>query len=162
MKNIFGSMQELVNYLPQGKEIILIGGSFDLIHVGHLHLLEYASSVGDLLIVAVLSDRYTRSYKGERRPIIGEKQRVRMVASLRCVDYAYVSDVSASSIETLEMLKPHHVVFGEQSSDENRIKKRLANIRRTSPSTKVHFLPRYAEEGVSTSGIIQEIVNRYS
>ena len=50
MKNIFQSVFEIKNILPQGKTFTLIGGAFDLIHVGHIHLLKYANTLEDLLV----------------------------------------------------------------------------------------------------------------
>jgi rfaE bifunctional protein nucleotidyltransferase chain/domain len=157
MKNIFTSLEEIKSLLSQGKKVTLIGGCFDLIHVGHLHLLEYAASIGDLLVVAVLSDTYARSYKDPHRPIINQRQRAMMVASMRCVDFVYISDVSPSSVETLQLLKPASIVFGEDSSNVAKVQQRIANIVRASPSTKVQFLTRYIEEEVSTSSIINKI-----
>ena len=67
MKNIFQSATEIKNVLPKGKRFTLVGGCFDLIHVGHIHLLEYAASLEELLVVAVLSDTYARKYKDSLR-----------------------------------------------------------------------------------------------
>lgn len=158
MKNLFQSLAEIKAVLPQEKTVTLVGGCFDLIHVGHIHLLEYATSLEDLLVVAVLSDAYTRGYKDTGRPIISQKQRARMVASIRCVDYVYVSDVSPSGVETLELLKPSSVVFGERPDNELKIRQRMANIAAASPLTKVKFLPHYSEEKISTSYIIERIL----
>ena len=58
---------------------VLIGGCFDLIHVGHLHLIKGAKALGDRLCVAVLSDRHVRSYKGPERPVQPEGERLEMV-----------------------------------------------------------------------------------
>jgi cytidyltransferase-like protein len=157
MKNLFQSLAEIKAMLPQGKTVTLVGGCFDLIHVGHIHLLEYAASLEDLLVVAVLSDTYSRSYKDVERPVINQKQRVIMVASIRFVDFVYISDTSPSSFETLELLKPSSVVFGEEPSSSEKMKRRIANITNASPETKVKFLPRYDEEEISTSYIIQKI-----
>ena len=92
--NLFQSAQAIKKILPQDNRITLVSGCFDLIHVGHIHLLEYASSLEDLLVVAVLSDEYARRYKDVQRPIIPQLQRAGMVASLRCVDFVYVSNIS--------------------------------------------------------------------
>jgi len=63
MKNVPQSAATLKKILPPGKTFCLVGGAFDLIHVGHLHLLEYAATLEDLLVIAVLSDKYVHSYK---------------------------------------------------------------------------------------------------
>jgi len=157
MNTVFSNAAEVKRVLSHGKTFTLIGGCFDLIHVGHLHLLEYAASLEEILVVAVLSDAYAQSYKDPSRPIIGQNQRARMVASIRCVDFVYISDVSSSSPETLQLLKPTNIVFGHEAGDEEKMRKRMQNIAEFSPSTKVRLLPRYAEEEISTGLIIAKI-----
>ncbi|HBB65228.1 MAG TPA: hypothetical protein DCZ84_01130 [Candidatus Vogelbacteria bacterium] len=157
MSNIFQSAIEVKNVLPQSKRFTMVGGCFDLIHVGHIHLLEYAASLEDLLVVAVLSDSYARKYKDSLRPIINQKQRAKMVASIRFVDFAYISDISPSNLETLHLLKPDSVVFGEEPSNTEKMEQRMKNIMIASPRTKIRFLPRYNEEEISTSYIINKI-----
>lgn len=157
MDNLFQDVTEVKAVLPQGKTITLVGGCFDLIHVGHVYLLEYAASLEDMLVVAVLSDAYARSYKDPQRPIISQRQRAKMVASIRFVDFVYISDVSPSSPETLQLLKPNSVVFGEESGNAEKMHRRVQDISSFSPDTKIRFLPRYSEEGVSTGRIIERI-----
>ena len=157
MSNIFGSAEQIKNALPNDKTFTFVGGCFDLIHVGHVHLLEYASSLEDLLVVAVLSDSYAKKYKDLLRPVINEKQRLKMVSSIRFVDLAYISEVSPNDLETLKILKPDTIVFEEESKNTKRMKERLENISLASSYTKIRFLPRYNEEKISTSYIIDKI-----
>ena len=157
MKNILQIVSEVRSVVPQGKTVTLVGGSFDLIHVGHVHLLEYAASLEEILVVAVLSDAYVRSYKGSERPIINERQRATMVASIRYVDFVYVSDVSTSSPDTLQVLRPDSVVFSEELGSNDKMQRRVQNIMKSSPDTKIRILPRYSVEDVSTSCIIERI-----
>lgn len=157
MNKIFQNATEVKNVLSQGKTFTLVGGCFDLIHVGHIHLLEYAASLEEILVVAVLSDAYARKYKDPQRPIINQKQRAVMVASIRFVDFVYVSDISPSSPDTLKLLKPDSVVFGEESGDTEKIQQRIKNIANSSPDTKIRLLSRYDEEEISTSHIISKI-----
>lgn len=157
MNTVFSNVVEVKRVLPQGKTFTLVGGCFDLIHVGHLHLLEYAASLEEILVVAVLTDAYARSYKDPSRPIINERQRARMVASIRGVDFVYLSDVSPSSSETLQLLKPNSVVFGEDTRNTAKMRQRMENLATFSPGTKICLLPRYSEEEVSTSLIIAKI-----
>ena len=65
--------------------IIYTVGTFDLLHVGHIALLEYCKSLGDVLAVGVASDRVVNSYK-PNVPVIPLKQRMEMLKALRCVD----------------------------------------------------------------------------
>lgn len=70
-----------------GKRIVTINGSFDVLHAGHVRVLEEARAQGDILIVMMNSDRSVQMYKGPRRPIVPERERVSMLAGLACVDY---------------------------------------------------------------------------
>jgi len=65
--------------------IVYTVGTFDLLHVGHLALLEYCKSLGDVLAVGVASDRVVNSYK-PNRPVIPLEQRMEMLKALSCVD----------------------------------------------------------------------------
>lgn len=159
MKKIFESASEIKSCLPIDTSFTLVGGCFDLIHVGHLHLLEYASRLEELLIVAVLSDENVRNYKKSGRPIINEQQRATMLASIRCVDFVYISNVNPNGHETLQLLKPSSIVFGEENSAD-KLKRWTANAAICSPNTKVHLLARYGnEEMPSTTSIINKIRN---
>lgn len=148
---------DLKKILPPGKSFCLVGGCFDLIHVGHLHLLEYAATLNDLLVVAVLSDRYVQTYKHSNRPVINERQRASMVASIRGVDHVYIADESPNSPEVLSLLIPDSIVFGAEAGNESRIQQRIDQVSASSPKTNVRLLPRYGEETVSTGYIIRKI-----
>ena len=156
MKNIFQSVEDLKKALPVGKRVTLVGGCFDLLHVGHIHMLKYAASLEDILVVAVLSDDYVKKYKNPLRPIIKQAQRAAMVASVKLVDFVYISAVSTSSVDTLKLLKPDSVVF-EKGSNTEKMQQRIKNIANHSPNTKIKFLPRYLKSEVSTSNIINKI-----
>lgn len=157
MNNLYQNAEALKPIIPKDKTITLVGGGFDLIHVGHVHVLKYAASLEDLLVVAVLSDNYIRSYKGVKRPIINQEQRAVMVASIRYVDFVYISDESPSSTETLMLFKPASVVFGQEVNIAKDMRERRANIKSASPGTRIKTLPRYDEEEVSTGHIINKI-----
>ncbi len=157
MKNVPRRAAALKKLLPPDKTFCLVGGAFDLLHVGHLHLLEYAATLEDLLVVAVLSDRYVHSYKNSSRPIISQRQRAAMVAAIRYVDFVYISDVSPNSPRVLSLLKPDTVVFGEDLQNEARFQQRIAQVKVSSSGTKIQILPRYTEEEISTGSIIRKI-----
>ena len=74
----------------QGKRVVFTNGCFDLLHAGHIKFLEEARRLGDALVVAVDSDESVRQVKGEGRPIIGDDQRLRILAALTAVDYVTV------------------------------------------------------------------------
>lgn len=71
---------------------IFVNGTFDILHPGHVQLLNYARSLGDSLIVAIDSDRRVRELKGASRPINSEDDRKLMLESLRSVDTVWFFD----------------------------------------------------------------------
>jgi rfaE bifunctional protein nucleotidyltransferase chain/domain len=76
----------------EGKKIVTVNGVFDLLHAGHLDLLEEAKQQGDVLIVAINSDTSVREKKGLTRPYIPEQERAAVLAALACVDYVIIID----------------------------------------------------------------------
>ncbi len=75
-----------------GKKVITVNGTFDLLHAGHLDLLEESKQQGDLLIVGINSDVSVKEGKGEGRPYVPEQGRAAMLAALACVDYVVIID----------------------------------------------------------------------
>ena len=69
---------------------IFVNGTFDILHPGHVQLLNYARSLGDSLIVAIDSDQRVRELKGDNRPINPEDDRKLMLDSLRSVDSVWI------------------------------------------------------------------------
>lgn len=101
----------------QGKRIVTLNGSFDLLHAGHLHILEEAKRQGDVLIVGLNSDASVKRYKSADRPLIPEEERARMLLALRCVDYAHIFDEDVP-MPFLEEIRPDvHVNGSEYGAD---------------------------------------------
>jgi rfaE bifunctional protein nucleotidyltransferase chain/domain len=97
-------LEELPDLL-QGKNVVLANGCFDILHVGHLRYLQGARALGDVLVVAINSDKSMRSIKDSGRPILGQDERVELVSALRCVDYVVLFDEPAVS-RVLDVLRP--------------------------------------------------------
>lgn len=100
---------ELNNLLKQlraqGKTIVTTNGCFDILHVGHVRYLEKAKSFGDVLIIALNSDKSVKSIKGDSRPINNENDRAEILSALRSVDYVVLFDED-SPINLLLQIKP--------------------------------------------------------
>src|SRR6185295_14791386 len=75
-----------------GKRIVAVKGVYDLFHSGHYYSFVNARSFGDMLVVAVNSDRAVRARKGNNRPIIGQQDRMLLIAALACVDWVTLYD----------------------------------------------------------------------
>ena len=91
--------------------IVYTVGTFDLLHVGHLALLEYCKSLGGVLAVGVASDRVVNSYK-PNVPVIPLEQRMEMLSALRCVDIVRPYD-ELEYVSGCEALKADIFVIGE-------------------------------------------------
>ena len=96
-----------------GKTIVSINGSFDVLHGGHLYILTEARKCGDVLVVGLNSDSSVRSYKGEHRPVVPQAQRAEMLLALRLVDYVHIFD-EADPIEFVKHLRPDVHVNGAE------------------------------------------------
>lgn len=146
-------------HIPEDKSVTLVGGAFDLLHPGHLHAINYAKSLGDVLVVSVLSDAHVKSYKGEQRPILPEEHRLSMVEALKSVDHAFIPDSSSYSHENLEALRPNNLVFGKEQDEEKarKVEAQKSAIKAKFPNINLHDLDRYHDESVSTSALIRKI-----
>jgi D-beta-D-heptose 7-phosphate kinase/D-beta-D-heptose 1-phosphate adenosyltransferase len=69
------------------KRVVFTNGCFDLLHAGHVSYLEAARALGDILVIGVNTDSSVRRLKGPSRPIVGERERMQVLAALACVDY---------------------------------------------------------------------------
>ena len=76
----------------EGKTVIFTNGCYDLLHPGHIRLLEQAKALGDILILALNSDACVRAIKGPDRPIITETDRAQLVLNLEAVDAVTLFD----------------------------------------------------------------------
>ncbi len=102
----------------EGKIIVLANGAFDLFHVGHLRYLKDAKKYGDVLVVAVNSDKSIKIYKGEDRPIIPEEERIEILMSIDVVDYVTVFD-EPSVERVIRALKPHYQAKGTDYTEDS-------------------------------------------
>jgi len=83
-----------------GKRVVFTNGCFDLLHPGHIHSLEMARGLGDVLVVGINSDESVRTLKGPGRPVIPAGERAEILANLECVD----------AVVIFEELTPQNVV----------------------------------------------------
>jgi D-beta-D-heptose 7-phosphate kinase/D-beta-D-heptose 1-phosphate adenosyltransferase len=71
----------------EGETVVFTNGVFDLLHPGHVELLQFARGQGDILVVGVNDDASVRRLKGDKRPIFPLAERLEVLAALACVDY---------------------------------------------------------------------------
>ena len=145
--------QECARLRAAGKKIVFTNGCFDLMHAGHATYLEFARRQGDVLVVGLNTDASVRRYKGDKRPIVDERNRARMMAGLECVDYVtwFDEDEPKALIAELQpdvLVKAEdwaHYVSGREIVEARGGKVVLA------PMVK----------GLSTTNLIEKIVGAY-
>jgi D-beta-D-heptose 7-phosphate kinase / D-beta-D-heptose 1-phosphate adenosyltransferase len=94
-----------------GRSIVFTNGCFDLLHAGHVHLLERARSLGDFLVVGLNCDDSVRRLKGEDRPVVDEDGRVAVISALDAVDLVVVFQED-TPLELIRQLRPDVLVKG--------------------------------------------------
>jgi len=145
-------LEELPDLL-QGKSVVLANGCFDILHVGHLRYLQGARALGDILVVAINSDKSMRAIKDSGRPILGQDERVALVSALRCVDYIVLFDEPDVS-RVLDVLRPAIHAKGTDYTEQT-VPKRDQVL---SYGGKVRITGD--SKGHSTRDIIERIVGR--
>ncbi len=109
------TIKELQTIIPRlkarGKKIVFTNGCFDILHYGHVQYLEKAKREGDILIAALNSDTSVKRIKGKNRPIVAEKDRLRVLSGLESVDYAVLFKED-TPLKTIEAIKPDILIKG--------------------------------------------------
>lgn len=145
-----------------GQSVVFVSGCFDLLHPGHVRLLEQARPYGDLLVVGVQSDTGVRATKGKSaatagpniaRPISPAAERAEILAALAAVDY--VVEFGESSPETLiARLTPDVIVQGAAPGSHVT---HSAERKGASDSTTAKIVPILLEPGFSTAQLLERI-----
>jgi D-beta-D-heptose 7-phosphate kinase/D-beta-D-heptose 1-phosphate adenosyltransferase len=144
-------MQELVQQSKaNGQTVVFTNGCFDLLHAGHLQLLEAARAFGDLLVVGINSDASVTRLKGPDRPILPATERARLLGALSCVDHVVVFDEDTPEA-LIGTLIPDVLVKGADYSVDEVVGKDLVEAAggRVERITLV--------QGASTTGLIERI-----
>ena len=100
------------------KKIVFTNGCFDLLHVGHLRLLEAAKALGDKLVVGLNSDASVSHLKGENRPVVPENERREMLLGLKPVDEVYIFSED-TPLELIKALEPDVLAKGGDWSEKD-------------------------------------------
>jgi D-beta-D-heptose 7-phosphate kinase/D-beta-D-heptose 1-phosphate adenosyltransferase len=127
---------------------VFVNGTFDILHVGHIALLDYAKSLGDQLVVGIDSDDRVRLLKGSDRPINSQIERGTLLAALKSVDEVFVFDTDdelTSLIQACDIM-----VKGSDYQDKPIVGQEICK--------QIVFFERL--NGYSTTNKIQDIVNR--
>jgi rfaE bifunctional protein nucleotidyltransferase chain/domain len=152
----FYSRQELVaaraEWKQEGKRVVFTNGCYDLLHPGHIRLLERARSMGDVLILALNTDASVRRLKGPSRPLLSEKERVAQALALAAVDAVTLFDEDTPR-ELIAAVLPDVLIKGADWAHFIAGREEVE-----AAGGQVLALP--LEPGYSTTGIVEEILKR--
>jgi D-beta-D-heptose 7-phosphate kinase/D-beta-D-heptose 1-phosphate adenosyltransferase len=129
---------------------IVVNGTFDILHRGHIEMLEYAKSLGDHLLVCIDTDNRVSTLKGPDRPINNQNERAFMLQSLRCVDAVWFFADEAELEYILETYQPDIMVKGSDYKGKRIVGEHLCK--------EIKFYELV--EQYSTTKLIQRITNR--
>lgn len=129
---------------------VFVNGTFDVLHRGHLELLNYAKSLGDILYVAVDTDERIKEKKGISRPVNSLNERIFMLQNLKAVDYVMHFSCDESLEGLVKIIKPDIMIVGSDWKDKSVIGSQHA--------AELKFFDRI--DGYSTTQIIQSIIDR--
>jgi rfaE bifunctional protein nucleotidyltransferase chain/domain len=136
----------------RGKKIVATNGCFDLLHVGHVHYLQAARALGDVLLVGINGDESTRRLKGDGRPVNDAADRAEVVAALACVDLVTIfPDVRA--VQFLELARPAIYAKGGDYTIESLNPSEKGVLDRI--GTQIRIIP--FEKDYSTSGLLKKL-----
>ncbi len=148
-------IKKLISYFKaRRKKIVFTNGCFDLLHYGHVKYLQDAKKKGDVLVVGINSDSSAKRIKGKKRPVVNEKDRLRLVAALESVDYVVLFKED-TPLKIIKFIKPDVLVKGADWNKNNIVGKdfMLSYGGRVSTIKLV--------KGYSTSNLIKKIAKRF-
>lgn len=137
-------------YSPGIARRIIVNGTFDILHRGHIEMLNYAKSQGTYLLVAIDSDKLVKELKGDSRPVNNQEDRKFALDNLRCVDAVWVFDDQTELEHICKLYRPDIMVKGSDYQGKAITGAQYCNIIKFFP-----VVPNY-----STSKIIENINNR--
>lgn len=129
---------------------IIVNGTFDIVHRGHIEMLNYARSLGDYLVVCIDTDARVQELKGLDRPINNQYDRKFLLENLKCVDQVWLFDSEDALRDLLKEYKPHVMVKGSDYQDRPIVGQELC--------PKIEFFNLL--DDYSTTKTIQRITNR--
>jgi D-glycero-beta-D-manno-heptose 1-phosphate adenylyltransferase len=153
---VFFTREELVEarrrWKTAGKTVVFTNGCYDILHPGHIRLLEQARSLGDILILALNTDSSVQRLKGPSRPLIGEGDRIELACALEAVDAVTVFDEDTPR-ELIGEVLPDILIKGADWSHFIAGREEVE-----AAGGRVLALP--LEPGYSTTSMVEEILRR--
>ena len=137
-------------YSPGIARRVIVNGTFDILHRGHIEMLNFARSQGTYLLVCIDSDRSVRELKGESRPINNQEDRKFALDNLKCVDAVWIFDTQEELEHICKLYRPDLMVKGSDYRG-----KKITGAQYCEDIKYYSLVPNY-----STSKIIENINNR--
>lgn len=150
IKNWEEALQWREKLREKGQKVVFTNGCFDILHLGHVKLLEEARLLGDALVVGLNSDSSIKKIKGQSRPVRCESERAEILAGLTAVDAVVIFE-ELDPLKLILHLRPDVLVKGGDWKIENIIGADVVK----SWKGRVVTIPLL--EGKSTTGIIENI-----
>lgn len=148
--------KEIEKLQNKNKSIVLVGGCFDIIHLGHIRFLQKAKEQADILIVLLESDEKIKKLKGETRPLHTQTERAEILANIRSVDYIILlpdQTTNQTYEDLVKKIKP--AIIAATQNDPGRIyKERQAEQIGAKVAYVIDYIPNK-----STSTIVKNIYN---
>ena len=154
IKNLAQMRAVVARLKGRGKKVVFTNGCFDILHVGHVRYLRKAKTRGDVLVVGLNTDRSVKEIKGEKRPIVPEKERAEILAALEFVDYVVPFD-EPNPFRLIEALKPNVLVKGADWPKSRIIGRDIVE----KIGGRVVRIPLVA--GASSTGLIEKVLKAY-
>ena len=129
---------------------VIVNGTFDILHPGHIAMLNTARSLGDYLIVCIDTDRRVKELKGDKRPINDQCVRKIMLSNLKAVDIVEFFDSQEDLINLIKLYKPDIMVKGSDWKGKSIVAEQYVK--------EIYWYDRIDE--YSTTRTIQDIINR--
>ena len=152
-----GSLEEVADRVHQlktaGRKIVFTNGCFDILHSGHIGLLQKARESGDVLVVGINSDASVARIKGPKRPIVSENERAELIDGLEMVDFVCSFDED-NPLQAILKIRPDVLVKGADWTD-----KIVGQSEVERWNGKVVALPLIP--GCSTTAIVERVLARY-
>jgi rfaE bifunctional protein nucleotidyltransferase chain/domain len=145
-------LEQRQRWKRKGKTVVFTNGCYDLLHPGHIRLLEQARSLGDVLILALNSDASTRRAKGPDRPLIAEQERAELALALEAVDAVTLFDEDTPR-ELIALVLPDVLVKGADWSH-------FVAGREEVEAAGGKVLTVALEPGYSTTNIVERILSQ--
>jgi D-beta-D-heptose 7-phosphate kinase/D-beta-D-heptose 1-phosphate adenosyltransferase len=147
------AVRRVAEWRASGETIVFTNGCFDLLHVGHVTLLEDCHKFGSKLVLGLNTDASVRRLKGPTRPVVAENERARVMSALASVDAVVLFDED-TPLELIEAVRPNVLVKGGDYSVETVVGHEVV----IAAGGRVEIVPTV--EGFSTTNIVRKLTGQ--